>query len=131
MRSLTSPVIAPLYTPTQARSDCSASRSASAIAFAVSSGFCSAGRTGTAATAFGLVPAVEGGVICASAEVPNAATSNVAESTDLMTNPEESLRNGWMDCWSDRWRSLTHHAIMHICLVGNNRAAVQEPRLRN
>ena len=67
MRSLTSPVIAPLYWPTQARSDCSASRSACPIAFAVSSGFCSAGRTGTVVTGFGLAPAVEGGVICACA----------------------------------------------------------------
>src|SRR5258705_468254 len=44
MRSLTSPVMAPLYCPTQARSDCSVSRSACPIALAVSSGFCSAGR---------------------------------------------------------------------------------------
>ena len=43
MRSLTSPVMAPLYWPTQARSDCSASRSACAMALAVSAGVCSAG----------------------------------------------------------------------------------------
>ena len=65
MRSLTSPVMAPLYWPTQARSDCSASRSACAIALAVSAGVCSAGRTGTVATGFGLAPAVDGAVICA------------------------------------------------------------------
>jgi hypothetical protein len=91
MRSLTSPVIAPLYWPTQARSDCSASRSVCAIAFAVSSGFCSAGRIGTVVTSFGLAPAVEGGVSCACADAPQGnimvTTINVAESTDLMTNP--------------------------------------------
>src|SRR3981189_3061175 len=43
IRSLTSPVIAPLYSPTQARSDCSASRSACALAFAVSAGVSAAG----------------------------------------------------------------------------------------
>jgi hypothetical protein len=63
MRSLTSPVMAPLYCPTQARSDCSASCFACAIAFAVSSGFCGAGRIGTVVTTFGLAPAVAGGVI--------------------------------------------------------------------
>ncbi len=91
MRSLTSPVMAPLYWPTQARSDCSARRSACAIAFAVSSGVCSAGRIGTVVTTFGLAPAVVGGVSCACAEAPGtqkvATTINVAESTDLMTNP--------------------------------------------
>ncbi len=72
MRSLTSPVIAPLYWPTQARSDCSASRSACAIALAVSSGFCNAGRIGIVVTGLGLVPAVDGGVvICACADVPH------------------------------------------------------------
>ena len=123
MRSLTSPVIAPLYWPTQARSDCSASRSACAIALAVSSGFCSAGRTGTVVTGFGLAPAVEGGVICACADGPEsakteAATINVAESTDLMTNPGEYME----------WKGGTIidvAPIKHICLVGNNRAPVQ------
>ena len=86
--------MAPLYCPTQARSDCSASRSACPIALAVSSGFCSAGRIGIVVTGFGLAPAVEGGVICACAETPEtaraaAAIINVAESTDLMTNPGE------------------------------------------
>src|SRR5262249_30824262 len=38
MRSLTSPVMVPLYSPTQARSDCSASRSPCAMALAVSAG---------------------------------------------------------------------------------------------
>ena len=87
MRSLTSPVMAPLYSPTQARSDCSASRSPCAIALAVSAGVCSAGgRIGTVATDFGFMPGTVGAVICACAEVP-AANINVAASHDLMTNP--------------------------------------------
>ena len=99
MRSLTSPVMAPLYCPTQARSDCSASRSACAIAFAVSSGFCSAGRIGTVVTGFGLAPAVDGGVNCACAEPTEttkiaAAIIHIAESIDLMTNPGSEV-------WSD------------------------------
>ena len=94
MRSLTSPVIAPLYWPTQARSDCSASRSACAIAFAVSSGFCNAGRTGTVETGFGLAPDCRGRRHLrlrrrARHRKIDAATINVAESTDLMTNPGE------------------------------------------
>ena len=92
MRSLISPVIAPLYCPTQARSDCSASRSTCPIALAVSSGLCSAGRIGTVVTGFGLAPTVEGGVICARASEAakhKAAIINVAESADLMTNPGE------------------------------------------
>ena len=102
MRSLTSPVIAPLYWPTQARSDCSASRSACAIALAVSSGFCSAGRIGTVVTGFGLAPAVDGGVNWACADDPGLAkmeaeTINVAENTDLMTNPREYWREEWSD----------------------------------
>ncbi|BBB95510.1 hypothetical protein BE61_09300 [Bradyrhizobium elkanii USDA 61] len=115
MRSLTSPDIAPLYSPTQARSDCSASRSACAIAPAVSSGFCKAGRIGTVATVFGLVPAVDGGVIWACAMLMEAAI-NVAESTDLMTNPGEMTD------------TIDVQAIKHICLVGNNRAPVQGAR---
>ncbi len=110
--------MAPLYCPTQARSDCSASRSAWPIAVAVSSGFCSAGRIGIVVTSFGLAPTVEGGVICACAETPEnasaaAAIINVAECTDLMTNPG---------------RVIDAQPIKHICLVGNNRAPVQEPR---
>uniref|UniRef100_UPI0013D2FC73 hypothetical protein n=1 Tax=Klebsiella pneumoniae TaxID=573 RepID=UPI0013D2FC73 len=58
---------------------------ACAIAPAVSSGFCNAGRTGTVVTIFGLAPAVDGGVIWACA-APMVANINVAESTDLMTN---------------------------------------------
>src|SRR6185437_14499586 len=61
MRSLTSPVMAPLYWPTQARSDCSARRSPCAIASAVSAGACSAGRIGTVVTRFGLTPAAGDG----------------------------------------------------------------------
>lgn len=71
MRSLTSPDIAPLALSDQARSDCNPSRSACAIAFAVSSGFY--GRTGTVVTS-GLSPAVAGGVIWASADAVMAAT---------------------------------------------------------
>jgi hypothetical protein len=45
-------------------------------------------------TGFGLAAAVEGGVVCACADGPEtakpaAAIINVAESTDLMTNPRE------------------------------------------
>src|ERR1700759_430863 len=100
MRSLISPVRAPLYSPTQARSDCSASRSPCAMALAVSSGVCSAGGLiRTVATDFGLVPAVEGAVICAMiwarADPPAARNGvedrimniKVAASHDLMTNP--------------------------------------------
>ena len=125
MRSLTSPVIAPLYWPTQARSDCSASRSACAIALAVSSGFCRAGRIGIVVTGLGLAPAVDGGVNWAWADDPNtikmdAETINVAENTDLMTNPK-AIREGILE------RSLTSPPIKHICLVGNNCASVQGP----
>src|SRR6267154_4406077 len=65
MRSLTSPDMAPLYSPTQARSDWIAWRSACAMALAVSAGLCHAGRIGTGATGFGLPPLVDGVVICA------------------------------------------------------------------
>src|ERR1700688_2833716 len=84
MRSLTSPVMAPLYWPTQARSDWIASRSACAMALAVSAGVCNAGRIGTVATGFGLMPAMGGVVICACAQVPAATNINVAVSIDLM-----------------------------------------------
>src|SRR6516162_8600111 len=108
MRSETSPVIAPLYSPTQARSDCNASRSPCAIAFAVSFGVCGAGGvTGTVATRFGLVPAVDGAVICACAETPATTKNSVAASRDLMTNPGERLDNLIMT---------------YNCLVGNNGA---------
>src|ERR1700730_2593621 len=62
MRSLTSPVMAPLYSPTQARSDWIAWRSACAIAVAVSAGVCSAGRVraGVDRLAFGLRHRVRG-----------------------------------------------------------------------
>ncbi len=124
MRSLTSPVMAPLYCPTQARSDCSASRSACPNALAVSSGFCSAGRIGTVVTGFALAPTVDGGVICAwacEAAKPEAAIINVAESTDLMTNPGE--------CRSETGeRVIDVPRIKHICLVGTNRAPVQRLR---
>src|ERR1700690_4034677 len=87
MRSLTSPVMAPLYSPTQARSDWIAWRSPCAIALAVSAGVCSAGRIGTVVTGFGLAPAMkDGGVIWACAEAPMATNINVAVSIDLMTS---------------------------------------------
>ena len=41
----------------------------------------------TVATGFGLLPAVVGACIWAPVELPMATTSNVAESTVLMTNP--------------------------------------------
>ncbi len=86
MRSLTSPDMAPLYSPTQARSDWIAWRSACAMALAVSAGLCKAGRIGTAATGFGLPPLVDGVVICAWAAAPEATNINVAVSIDLMTS---------------------------------------------
>jgi hypothetical protein len=71
-----------------------------------------------------LAPAVAGGVICAwacEAAKPNAAIINVAESTDLMTNPDEC--RGW------NWGALIDvPRIKHICLVGNNRAPVHGSR---
>ena len=79
------------------------------MALAVSAGVCKAGRTGTVATAFGLVPGVDGGIICAWTEAPVATNINVAASIDLMTNPG----------------SIEARAIKHICLVGNNRSGVQ------
>src|SRR5882724_402746 len=88
MRSLTSPDIAPMYWPTQARSDWIACRSACAMALAVSAGVCKAGRIGMVATGFALAPAVDGAVICACADCwadAAAATNiNVAVSIDLM-----------------------------------------------
>src|SRR5690242_18741639 len=111
IRSLTSPVMAPLYSPTQARSDCSASRSPCAMALAVSAGVCSAGgRIGTVATDFGLVPAVLGAVICAWTDAPDATNIKVAVSHNLMTNPDGRLIEG---------------EFKHISLVGNSRAGVQ------
>src|SRR6516165_10354336 len=118
MRSLTSPVIAPLYSPTQARSDCNASRSLCAIALAVSAGVCSAGRMGTVAAVFGLtlavglppavglVLALAGAVIWACADASWTARINIAASIDLMTNPVEVIEAAIMK---------------HICLVSNNR----------
>src|ERR1019366_10052516 len=110
MRSLTSPVMARLYWPTQARSDWIARRSACAIALAVSAGVCSAGRIGTVTTCFGLVPTVDGGVSWAWAVAPVATNINVAVSIDLMTN----------------LGSIDASAIKHIWLVGTNRRRVQQ-----
>src|ERR1700722_6982347 len=96
MRSETSPVMAPLYWPTQARSDCSASRSPCAIALAVSAGVCNAGRAGTVATGFGLTPGGDCVVNCAWADAPKLskirdAPIEVADGTDLMTSPDPDL----------------------------------------
>src|SRR6266516_5769205 len=91
MRSLTSPVMAPLYSPTQARSDWIARRSVCAIALAVSAGVCRAGRIGTVVTGFGLMPGMAAVPdICAwansGAKAPAATDINVAVSIDLMTS---------------------------------------------
>ena len=83
MRSLTSPVIAPLYWPTQARSDWIASRSACAIALAVSAGVCSAGRIGMVATGFGLTPRRDGGVSWAWAEAADAPRTSMLPSASI------------------------------------------------
>src|SRR5258707_14448499 len=56
MRSLTSPDMAPLYSPTQARSDWITWRSACAMAFTVSAGVCQGGRGRTGAARLGLGP---------------------------------------------------------------------------
>src|SRR5439155_430748 len=94
-------------------------------AFAVSAGVCRAGRIRTVVTGFGLSPAVEGSVICASApspaQAPNATTNKVAESTVLMTNPKARLTGIRVGILG----SLQVRPIMHICLVGNNRTPVQ------
>ena len=76
-------------------------------------------------TGLGLVPAVDGGVNWACADDPRlakiaAVTINVAESTDLMTNPRELGNTG-----GNIGAIIEVRAIKHICLVGNNRAAVQ------
>jgi hypothetical protein len=66
-------------------------------------------------------PTVDGGPICASAceaAKPEAAIINVAESTDLMTNPGEC-------CSETGERVIDVPRIKPICLVGNNRAPVQ------
>src|SRR6476661_4917926 len=112
-RALTSPVMAPLYWPTQARSDCSDSRSACAMASAVAAAVCNAGgRIGTVWTGFGLVPGSCGVVIWAFAPVA-AANISVAASIDLMTNPA---------------RPLNAMPLKHISLVANNVAVVQTGR---
>src|SRR6476661_1045018 len=79
------------------------------MALAVSAGLCKAGRTRTVATGFGLAPVVDGAVICAWAEAPEAININVAVSIDLMTS----------------LRSLKSAQLKHICLVGHNRRVQQ------
>src|SRR5487761_1899618 len=114
MRSLTSPDTAPLYWPTQARSDWIARRSAGGIALAVSAGVCRAGRIGTVTTRFGFAPTVDGGVDCPCAETLAATNIDVAVSIDLMTS-----------LLMTRLGSIDVGAIKHIWLVGNNRRRVQ------
>ena len=121
MRSLTSPVMAPLYCPTQARSDCSASRSACPIALAVSSGFCSAGRIGIVVTGFALAPAVEGGVSCACAS--EAAKTEAADHQCCRKHRSHD-KSRRMPEWN-RGVRIDVPPIKHICLVGTNRAPVQ------
>src|SRR4051812_6132400 len=87
MRSLTSPVMAPLYWPTQARSDWIASRSACAMALAVSAGGCQAGRGAAAAACFGRAADGGGAAACAAAEAPAASHINVADSIARMRSP--------------------------------------------
>jgi hypothetical protein len=101
--------MAPLYWPTQARSDWIVSRSASAIALAVSAGVCNAGRAATAAACLGLVLPEAGAVeVCAPAEAPAAAQINIAGSIDLMGSP------GIIDALR----------INHIWLIGDRDAVV-------
>src|SRR5699024_7408815 len=96
--------------PTQARSDCSDSRSACVMPSAVCDGVCRAGGLiGTVWTTFGLVPGVCGVVIWAFAPVADANIS-VAASIDLMTNPASPLNA---------------MSFKHISLVANNVAVVQ------
>lgn len=85
MRLLASPHIAPLYRPTQARSDCSVSHSPCVIALELSAGAWIGGAIDVVATGFGL-PNVAGAVICAWAEASIATNIKVAVSNDLMTN---------------------------------------------
>src|SRR5437870_3740414 len=79
------------------------------MALAVSDGVCVLGGViVVVATGFALAPAVVGACIWACAAPIRPATSKVAESTVLMTNP------GLQPMW-----------IMHICWVGNNRMTVK------
>src|SRR5258705_339010 len=104
MRSLTSPDMAPLYSPTHARSDWIAWRSACAMALAVSAGLFKAGRIGTVATPLGFAPLGDGALICPWGGAPEVTKINVAVSTDLMTS----------------LKSLNSAQFKHICLVGHN-----------
>jgi hypothetical protein len=54
-----------------------------------------------------------------------AATVNVAESADLMTNPKESLEETLQGVGENIGAIIDVQPIKHICLVGNNRAPVQ------
>jgi len=88
IRSLTSPEMAPLYCPTQARSDWIDRRSVCAIAPAVSAGDCSAGRGGPVVACFGLLPAAPTAWVFAAAAA--ATNINVAIGSNLMTIPDNS-----------------------------------------
>src|ERR1700733_15261272 len=101
--------MAPLYCPTQARSDWIAIRSLWPIALAVSAGDCNAGRAGTVATCFGLAPAVDGVVVWAWTAAMVATNVNVAISIDLMTV----------------LKSIDEAPIKHICWGKTNAGAVE------
>src|SRR5271156_5547109 len=100
--------MAPLYCPTQARSDWIASRSPWPIALAVSAGDCSAGRAGAGAACFCLVPVVDGVVVWAAVETQVAINTNIAADIGLMTLLE----------------SIDETSIKHICWVETNGRAV-------
>src|SRR5882757_213587 len=76
-------------------------RSACAMALAVSAGVCSAGRIGTVATGFGLIP-VTAAVpdVCACAEAAAATIIKVAAITDLMTIPVLTRAQLSTSAWS-------------------------------
>src|SRR5579871_622044 len=107
MRSLTSPVIAPLYCPTQARSDWIDCRSPWLIAPAVSAGVCRAGLGGAVAACFDL------GDVWAVAETVAAANINIAVSIDLMTPLLRSIDVGLIKhiCWVDTKGRRVHRAM--------------------
>src|SRR4051794_3794529 len=82
-------------------------RSVCAIALAVSAGVCSAGRTGTVATGFGLTPAA-GGAVCAAAGNAALAMTRLAAIADLMTILQVEAR-----------------VLNHTCLIATNRIRVK------
>src|SRR4051812_27933098 len=114
MRSDTSPLMAPLYCPTQARSDWIATRSPCAMSLAVSAGVCKAGRAGVVAAGLAATAGFGGalvlGAVCAGACACAADAMmiiQVADSIDLMTCPM-------------RQRPIEPAGIKHICWIGNS-----------